>query len=102
MQSSSVVDLLDNNLFYYFLLLSTKAAKMADPRNASSLINPWDVQLGRIDSDQVGPSKVPRPGAGVEDINGYFLALDAKPGGGGFLAPRAPFWEKVTGFTCCM
>lgn len=72
---------------------------MADPRNASTLNNPWDVQLGRTDSDEVGPSKVPRPGASVEDINGYFLALDAKPGGGGFLAPKAPFWEKARSCT---
>ena len=69
---------------------------MADARSALALVNPWDVQIGRVDdADRVGPNRVPKPGASVEEINGYFLALDAKPGDGGFLASRPPFWEKV-------
>ena len=68
---------------------------MVDPKSAAQLANPWDVQLGRLDSDEIGPNKVPKPGASVEDINAYFLGLNAKPGDGGFLASKPPFWEKV-------
>lgn len=55
--------------------------------------NPWPVNLGRIDSDALGPNKVPTASSSVEEITAYLKALGAKPSSGPF-APKAAFWEK--------
>jgi len=57
--------------------------------------NPWDgITLGRIDTDIAGPNKVPGADASPEEVQKYLLQLGAKPGSGGFLSPKPPFWEK--------
>ncbi|GAX83707.1 hypothetical protein CEUSTIGMA_g11132.t1 [Chlamydomonas eustigma] len=57
--------------------------------------NPWDgITLGRIDTDIAGPNKVPGDDASPKQIQEYLLQLGAKPGSGGFLSAKPPFWEK--------
>ncbi|GAX84388.1 hypothetical protein CEUSTIGMA_g11810.t1 [Chlamydomonas eustigma] len=67
------------------------------PSIVDQLLNPWDVVLGRQDSDMLGPNKVPLEDATVQEVTAYFAALGAKPGNGsglGPFSPKPPFWEK--------
>lgn len=68
------------------------------PSIVDQLLNPWDVVLGRQDSDTIGPNKVPLEDASVQEITTYFAALGAKPRSGnsglGPFSPKPPFWEK--------
>jgi len=53
------------------------------------------VQLGRVDSSAADPAgRVPGPDASTEDVRRFMLTLGCPPSDGGFLAPKAPFWER--------
>lgn len=63
-------------------------------RSRRAFGSPWDLRLGRIDSDELPPGRALAPGAGTEEMRDFMYKLGAKPGDDGPFSAKPPFWER--------
>ena len=71
-----------------------KKVKLGSIPYDNTFDSPWDTAIGRVESSTLGPNKAPPLTASVEEITSYLSQLGAKPGSGGFLSSKPPFWEQ--------
>ncbi|KAL6762520.1 heme peroxidase [Haematococcus lacustris] len=82
-------------LSWYEIKLGRAQTSSGGKLIATAFKNPWPVDLGRIDSTEAGPGRLPPLDADVATIRKFMLALGAKPGAGANpFSPKAPFWER--------
>jgi Peroxidase len=75
-----------------------KIRRAARPEGGEQIVRAfgtqWDVQLGRMDSAESVPGRALAPGASAQEMKAFMIKLGAKPGAGGFLSAKPPFWER--------